>query len=116
MSEQKYEVVGLTRAEAVRIAEQIGQGAVLSDRGHTYPDDGVIIRPMGCKCPQCSTLETRSDRCETREPFSGARCHLQAGHTGDHVLNVPPERDDETCTTCKGTGWDSDLEKKCDCV
>lgn len=25
-------------------------------------------------------------------------------------------RDDETCTTCKGTGWDSDLEKRCDCV
>jgi hypothetical protein len=74
MSEQKYEVVGLTRAEAVRIAEQIGQGAVLWDRGHTYPDDGVIIRPMGCKCPQCSAQETCEQCSGTKRTADGLNC------------------------------------------
>lgn len=31
-------------------------------------------------------------------------------------VETSTEPDDATCTTCKGTGWDSDLEKKCDCV
>jgi hypothetical protein len=37
------------------------------------------------------SLETGTDavRCEGREPFSGARCWLSAGHSGDHALNRP---------------------------
>lgn len=42
----QYEVVGrLTREQAVEVAEALALGSVLWDRGHTFPCDGVEIRP-----------------------------------------------------------------------
>jgi hypothetical protein len=58
---QKYELVGqLTLGQAAAIAEILG-GSVIWVHGHTYPDSGITLRPLGCKCPQCSGLETRCD-------------------------------------------------------
>lgn len=44
--EQKYEIVGtLTRTQAEQVAELLAGSSVLWCKGHTYPCDGVVIRP-----------------------------------------------------------------------
>jgi len=50
MNEQKYEIVGtLTREQAEQIAELLAGSSVLWCEGHTYPCDGIVIRPASGK-------------------------------------------------------------------
>lgn len=47
MNEQipTYEVIGLSREQAVQVAELLAGSSVLWDKGHTYPCDNVVVRP-----------------------------------------------------------------------
>lgn len=50
MNEQKYEIVGsLTREQAEQVAELLAGSSVLWCEGHTYPCDGIVIRPASGK-------------------------------------------------------------------
>lgn len=54
VAETKYEAVGMDLAQAMLVAEQIGNGSVIWSQGHCYPGSGVIVRPVGCMCAQCA--------------------------------------------------------------
>lgn len=43
-------------------------------------------------------------------------CEINFRRECDLEPELEPQEDDDTCTTCKGSGWDSGLEKPCDCA
>ena len=57
----KYEVVGtLTHEQAEQVAELLAGSSVIWCDGHTYPCDGVVIRPVQARrqylCTGCGKL------------------------------------------------------------
>lgn len=45
-NEQRYEIVGLTRKEAVACADLLAGGSALWVEGHAYPDSHLVVRPI----------------------------------------------------------------------
>lgn len=56
ISKQRYEIVGLTKAEATRCLEAVAGDALWSD-GHSFPSNELFARPIGCRCNFCRTAE-----------------------------------------------------------
>ena len=59
MSEQRYELVGLTLDQLEAAVEAVGGTCIWSLNHHCYPTGRAIARPMGCQCQYCSSMPQR---------------------------------------------------------
>lgn len=51
-SNERYEIVGLTREQAHKIADDLAGSAVWGER-HVWISETCVVRPQGCRCVHC---------------------------------------------------------------
>lgn len=95
----KFEIVGLTQAEATRCMEAIA-GAVVWDRGHAFASGTLFARPMDCQCGYCTfdhigNVNEMGDGAETAGTFPVAKLTVRDGSLVRASLYAPGLPDGE---------------------